>query len=134
MTADDIQKLLHILKPQGHGNSQFSTDLHAMANHIQWVFDLCFTALTEVTKPSYKGEVKGELMPWDKHHPLMLDHTGTALHGIYAGNADVGEWVSHLWEEACDYLTERYGEPASEHTTRVVRQMDKNDLRAELAA
>ena len=134
MTTDDIQKLLHILKLDGHGNSQFSTDLHAMANQIQRVFDLCFKVLTEVTKPSYKGEVKGKLVPWDKHHPLMLDHTGTALHGIYAGNTDIGEWVIHLWDEALDYLEKRYAEPVSDSETRMIKRMDAADLHNERTA
>ncbi len=135
MTSDDIQKLLHILKPQGHGNSQFSTDLHAMANQIQRVFDLCFTTLTEVTAPTYKGDVVGELIPWPGHYPLELDHSGEFLNDILVRGVSVSEHLmGSLWDEALDYLEDCYAEPASDSETRTIKRMDAADLHNERTA
>ena len=135
MTSNDIDALLRVIKPEGHGANPLATELHKLACALQEQTDKVHAAITTVTSPEYKGDVVGELVPWPGHYPLDLDHSGDFLNDILVRGVSVSEHLAAgLWEEAEAYTQERYGEPASDSETRTIKRMDKNDLRAEHAA
>ena len=109
MTNNDIQKLLHILKPDGYRTSDPVLELHKLTTSIQDLFSKAHTAITIVTDPKFKGEVIGTLIPWPGHFPLELDHTDTTLNDILVRGTSISEYLAAgLWEEAEAYIKERF--------------------------
>ena len=109
MTNNDIQKLLHVLKPDNFRTSDPILELYKLANSIQDLFSKAHTAITTVTDPKFKGEVIGTLIPWPGHYPLELDHTDNSLNDILVRGTSISEHLAAgLWEEAEAYIKERF--------------------------
>jgi len=134
MKTPDIPSLLHALKPDGHGNFAFATELHRLANELQRHADKCHAAIKFTTSPKFNGEFIGEKHQWPRRPHFDLDHTGTTLHEIFVRDVPMWEFLSpEIQEEAKAYVEERFRED-SPATTRLVKRMDAADLRAERAA
>jgi len=135
MKTHDIDQLLHVIKPDGHGSNPLATELHRLACALQEQTDKVHAALDTVRNPEFKGDVIGELRPWPGHFPLELDHTDTFLHDILVRGQSVSEHLAAgLWEEAEAYALYRFAPELSESTKRVIARMDAADLQAERAA
>ena len=91
MTNNDIQKLLHVLKPDNFRTSDPILELYKLANSIQDLFSKAHTAITTVTDPKFKGEVIGTLIPWPGHFPLELDYTDTSLNDILVRGTSISD-------------------------------------------
>lgn len=135
MKTHDIDKLLHALKPDGHGSNPLAIELHRLANQLQEQTDKAHAALDAVRNPKFKGDVVGELIPWTDHYPLELDQTEGCLHDILVRGASVSGWLAPgLWDEAENYTMNRFTPELSESQSRVIARMDAADLRNERAA
>lgn len=130
MKTSDIETFLHSIKPDGHGNFSLANALHRMANEVQLMADKTHAVITTVTSPQFKGDVTGELAPWPGHFPLELDHSGQFLNDITVRGASVSEHLDGaLWNQAEEYLKERFSPEITESTRKIVERMDKADLR-----
>ena len=135
MKTHDIDVLLHVIKPDGHGSNPLATELHRLACALQEQTDKVHAALDTVRNPKFKGDVVGELHPWAGHFPLELDHSEGCLHDILVRGASVSTWLSsELWDEAEAYTLDRFTTELSESTKRVIARMDAADLRSARAA
>ena len=135
MKTHDIDQLLHVIKPDGHGANPLATELHRLACALQEQTDKVHAAITTVTSPKYKGEVTGELIPWPDHYPLELDHTDERLDDIMVRGASVSGWLDEQWwEKAEEYIHDRFDPEISEATRRKIARMDESELYAERAA
>lgn len=135
MKTHDIDVLLHVIKPDGHGANPLATELHRLACALQEQTDKVHAALDTVRNPKFKGDVIGDLAPWPGHFPLELDHSDDHLNDILVRGQSVSEYLAAgLWEEAEAYVQERFGAELSESTLRVIARMDAADLRNERAA
>lgn len=135
MKTYDIDKLMHALKPDGHGHHPLATELHRLACALQEQTDKVHAALETVRNPQFKGDVTGDLAPWPDHFPLELDHTEDSLNDIFVRGQSVSEHLAAgLWEEAEAYVRERFGPDMPESRRRVVARMDAADLRTARAA
>ena len=135
MKTYDIDVLLHVIKPDGHGSNPLATQLHQLACALQEQTDKVHAALDTVRNPQFKGDVAGELAPWPGHFPLELDHTEDGLNDILVRGQSVSEHLAAgLWEEAESYVQQRFGAELSESTRRVIARMDAADLRSARAA
>ncbi len=135
MKTYDIDVLLHVIKPDGHGSNPLATELHRLACALQEQTDKVHAALDTVRHPQFKGDVVGELSPWPGHFPLELDHSEDSLNDILVRGQSVSEHLAAgLWEEAEAYVQERFSAEVPESTRRIVARMDAADLRAARAA
>lgn len=135
MKTYDIDVLLHVIKPDGHGSNPLATELHKLACALQEQTDKVHAALDTVRNPQFKGDVLGELMPWPGRFPLELDHSGDFLNDIFVRGQSVSEHLaSGLWEEAEAYVKERCEPELSAGTRRTIARMDAADLRSARAA
>ena len=136
MKTHDIDTLLHVIKPDGHGSNPLATELHRLACTLQEQTDKVHAALDTVRNPKFKGDVAGELVPWPEHSPLELDHTDGRLNDIMVRGASVSDHLAPgLWAQAEAEVMARfcYGEQSESQKAKVAR-MDAADLRAERAA
>lgn len=123
MKAQDINKILHDLKPDGHGSNPLAIELHRLANTLQEQTDKVCVALT------------GKFHPWPGHSPLELDHSEHVLNDIIVRGLSISEHLAAgLWEEAEAYCQARFSTELSESTRRVIARMDASDLRSAHAA
>ncbi len=135
MKTYDIDVLLHVIKPDGHGSNPLATELHKLACALQEQTDKVHAALDAVRNPLFKGDVAGELAPWPGHFPLELDHSGDFLNDIFVRGTSVSEHLAAgLWEEAEGYVKERFEPELSAGTRRAIARMDAADLRSARAA
>lgn len=123
MQPPDINKLLHDLKPDGHGSNPLAIELHRLANTLQEQTDKVCVALT------------GKFHAWPEHFPLELDHSDDSLNDIMVRGVSISEHLAAgLWEEAEAYCQARFSTELSESTRRVIARMDAADLRSAHAA
>lgn len=135
MKTNDIDALLHVIKPDGHGANPLATELHRLACALQEQTDKVHAALDTVRNPEFKGDVTGELHPWAGHFPLELDHSDEHLNDILVRGQSVSEHLAAgLWEEAEAYVQERFGPEMLPGARKIVARMDAADLRSERAA
>lgn len=135
MKTYDIDTLLHVIKPDGHGGNPLATELHRLACALQEQTDKVHAALDAVRNPQFKGDVVGELAPWPGHFPLELDHSEGYLNDIFVRGTSVSEHLAAgLWEEAEAYVQERFEPELSAGTRRTIARMDAADLRSARAA
>lgn len=135
MKPHEIDQLLHVIKPDGHGANPLATELHRLACALQEQTDKTHAALDTVRNSKFKGDVVGELHPWAGHFPLELDHTDGHLNDIMVRGQSVSEHLAAgLWEDAEAYVQERFTPDMSESTRRVIERMDAADLRSARAA
>ena len=135
MKTHDIDTLLHVIKPDGHGANPLATELHRLACALQEQTDKVHAALDTVRNPKFKCDVVGELHPWAGHFPLELDQSNGCLYDIMVRGASVSGFLAPgLWDEAESYVQERFTPELSESTKRVIARMDAADLRSTRAA
>ncbi len=136
MKTQDIDTLLHAIKPDGHGANPLATELHRLACALQEQTDKVHAALDAVRNPQFKGDVVGELVSWPGRFPLELDHSDGTLHDILVRGASVSDHLaSGLWAQAEAEVMAMfcYGEQSESQKAKVAR-MDAADLRSERAA
>jgi hypothetical protein len=135
MKTYDIDVLLHVIKPDGHGSNPLATELHKLACALQEQSDKVHAALDTVRNPQFKGDVMGELAPWAGHFPLELDHTDDYLNDIFVRGHSVSEHLAAgLWEQAEEYVKGRFEPEMPVGTRRMIARMDAADLRSAQAA
>lgn len=123
MKTHDIDQLLHVIKPDGHGANPLATELHRLACALQEQTDKVHAALV------------GKFHPWQGHFPLQLDHEEGRLIDIMVSGLSVSEHLAAgLWEEAEAYVQERFGPEMLPGARKIVARMDAADLRSERAA